>query len=104
SRETATSCTSALSLHDALPISEDPRRGHLLVPVTLLDLPGEVLERAVQNLSLRMPEREAGRLVPEAEQVEFAAKLAVIPLGCLLDRKSTRLNSSHVKISYAVFC
>src|SRR5690606_41478651 len=25
--------------------------------------------------------------------------------GCkLLDRKSTRLNSSHVKISYAVFC
>src|SRR5690606_39466353 len=27
-------------------------------------------------------------------------------LGCFLtpDRKSTRLNSSHVKISYAVFC
>src|SRR5690606_41070559 len=25
-------------------------------------------------------------------------------LGRLLDRKSTRLNSSHVKISYAVFC
>src|SRR5690606_40004573 len=24
--------------------------------------------------------------------------------GDLLDRKSTRLNSSHVKISYAVFC
>src|SRR5207302_2272049 len=24
--------------------------------------------------------------------------------GVLLDRKSTRLNSSHVKISYAVFC
>src|SRR5207302_8633819 len=24
--------------------------------------------------------------------------------GELLDRKSTRLNSSHVKISYAVFC
>src|SRR5436309_12582228 len=24
--------------------------------------------------------------------------------GGLLDRKSTRLNSSHVKISYAVFC
>src|SRR5436309_7554820 len=26
------------------------------------------------------------------------------PAGELLDRKSTRLNSSHVKISYAVFC
>src|SRR5690606_41921315 len=25
-------------------------------------------------------------------------------LGRALDRKSTRLNSSHVKISYAVFC
>src|SRR5690606_40546942 len=24
--------------------------------------------------------------------------------ACRLDRKSTRLNSSHVKISYAVFC
>src|SRR5699024_11397454 len=25
-------------------------------------------------------------------------------LGCRRDRKSTRLNSSHVSISYAVFC
>src|SRR5690554_7185608 len=25
-------------------------------------------------------------------------------IGALLDRKSTRLNSSHVRISYAVFC
>src|SRR3989442_5862733 len=25
-------------------------------------------------------------------------------LSCWLDRKSTRLNSSHVRISYAVFC
>src|SRR5690242_21881570 len=24
--------------------------------------------------------------------------------GCTLDRKSTRLNSSHMSISYAVFC
>src|SRR5690606_40575892 len=29
---------------------------------------------------------------------------AVAPLLCAGDRKSTRLNSSHVKISYAVFC
>src|SRR3989442_5491561 len=27
-----------------------------------------------------------------------------LPLLRLLDRKSTRLNSSHVRISYAVFC
>src|SRR5215475_4911292 len=30
--------------------------------------------------------------------------LSVIPALAWLDRKSTRLNSSHVKISYAVFC
>src|SRR5688572_31725116 len=27
-----------------------------------------------------------------------------VRLTCLLDRKSTRLNSSHSQISYAVFC
>src|SRR5690606_41809639 len=27
-----------------------------------------------------------------------------VPSGTKTDRKSTRLNSSHVKISYAVFC
>src|SRR5690606_42130997 len=27
-----------------------------------------------------------------------------VTVGLALDRKSTRLNSSHVKISYAVFC
>src|SRR5438067_4622332 len=32
--------------------------------------------------------------------IDAAAALA----GCDIDRKSTRLNSSHVSISYAVFC
>src|SRR3712207_6945563 len=27
-----------------------------------------------------------------------------LPIGVLADRKSTRLNSSHANISYAVFC
>src|SRR5690625_5687121 len=49
---------------------------------------------------------------PVAEPVELLQKLPV-PSLCLLhaiacditqDRKSTRLNSSHVAISYAVFC
>src|SRR5690606_2871767 len=31
-------------------------------------------------------------------------KIAVDPVTGDVDRKSTRLNSSHVKISYAVFC
>src|SRR5690606_41642755 len=34
----------------------------------------------------------------------FAAGMLGISLLSLLDRKSTRLNSSHVKISYSVFC
>src|SRR3712207_7248146 len=31
-------------------------------------------------------------------------KIALYPGDALLDRKSTRLNSSHANISYAVFC
>src|SRR5690349_22546500 len=31
-------------------------------------------------------------------------RLARAILGAMADRKSTRLNSSHVEISYAVFC
>src|SRR3989442_9875099 len=37
-----------------------------------------------------------------ARQVE--QHLGQLVLGPALDRKSTRLNSSHVRISYAVFC
>src|SRR5690606_40293090 len=33
-----------------------------------------------------------------------AVDTPLIPGDNILDRKSTRLNSSHVKISYAVFC
>src|SRR5690606_41877182 len=40
------------------------------------------------------PRTPAGRQLPTGSD----------PRGPSLDRKSTRLNSSHVKISYAVFC
>src|SRR5690606_39290463 len=39
---------------------------------------------------------------PEAEGARLSMQRALKDAG--LDRKSTRLNSSHVKISYAVFC
>src|SRR5690606_39487068 len=45
--------------------------------------------------------REAFFRLVEAKLLE--ARVDVIALAGL-DRKSTRLNSSHVKISYAVFC
>src|SRR5690606_26209971 len=35
---------------------------------------------------------------------ELIVMIIIGGLGTVLDRKSTRLNSSHVKISYAVFC
>src|SRR3989442_5430059 len=40
-------------------------------------------------------------------QAEQSLQVKIASLACLflqLDRKSTRLNSSHVRISYAVFC
>src|SRR5690606_40096651 len=48
------------------------------------------------------PERS---LVVKGARGHNLRKLDVrFPLGTFLDRKSTRLNSSHVKSSYAVFC
>src|SRR3712207_8449882 len=43
------------------------------------------------------------RLRVEEEEVARQFRLAVLTLH-LQDRKSTRLNSSHANISYAVFC
>src|ERR1035441_3377315 len=45
---------------------------------------------------------EGGQQVKE-EGLSFALFVA-LELGGKLDRKSTRLNSSHLGISYAVFC
>src|SRR5437868_11541047 len=47
-----------------------------------------------------------GARQPEVRRREARAQLQrlSVKLDRLLDRKSTRLNSSHVSISYAVFC
>src|SRR3712207_6887695 len=57
--------------------------------------------------------RQAGRLEPEAPPMVIGAeprhgkqvsgRFQLVPRG-EVDRKSTRLNSSHANISYAVFC
>src|SRR2546422_7187805 len=39
-----------------------------------------------------------------AQHVELRRAPLIVSLGDALDRKSTRLNSSHGYISYAVFC
>src|SRR5690554_7372138 len=40
----------------------------------------------------------------EAEVIRLQKVLNAAPYVRMADRKSTRLNSSHVRISYAVFC
>src|SRR5690606_41288641 len=100
---TPTPATSTLSLHDALPIL-DPALVHGGDPVE--DLDGrrdrdEERDRAEDRAGEhRLPAREHV-VTPheEAEQRDGEAGESDE-----LDRKSTRLNSSHVKISYAVFC
>src|SRR3712207_7610970 len=75
--DTATTEIYTLSLHDALPISA---------------LRLAALETEMADLRRQRDEARAylRRLTGQIEQA--------------LDRKSTRLNSSHANISYAVFC
>src|SRR5437868_12344387 len=47
------------------------------------------------------PEETAVREIQEETGIDAER---VVKLGNVKDRKSTRLNSSHVSISYAVFC
>src|SRR5690625_6483289 len=45
-----------------------------------------------------------GRIVVRSQPNSAEIGLASFTIDCVADRKSTRLNSSHVAISYAVFC
>src|SRR3712207_8730089 len=86
--DTATTEIYTLSLHDALPISD------LIVRLGVQHVrPGVVGgDRLVSQTRLHLdPNR-----VRERERDRAG--------GAGLDRKSTRLNSSHANISYAVFC
>src|SRR2546426_8950990 len=92
--DTATTEIYTLSLHDALPIS------HVLC--------------AKSQLKEREREREGERWLCLGIRVDFVCRNYVCSCAVLLvnlrvlslsqDRKSTRLNSSHLVISYAVFC
>src|SRR5690606_13773983 len=62
-------------------------------------VPGPVRERRERDSSARSEYRERGERRAPAPIAEGRARCRAA-----LDRKSTRLNSSHVKISYAVFC
>src|SRR5690606_40030215 len=95
---------STLSLHDALPISIGGLIGiglsvalgsvHVRLPILI----GGVLFIALAlALALVMPET-GFKPAPRTERASLRSMGSTFR-----DRKSTRLNSSHVKISYAVF-
>src|SRR5690625_5684798 len=86
---------STLSLHDALPI----------YPTTQPPI-GCVAPTWVGPTPRGLPRRKVGHR-NGSQAPGYAACLAwrgQPPPRALGDRKSTRLNSSHVAISYAVFC
>src|SRR3712207_8768657 len=95
--DTATTEIYTLSLHDALPISR-------CLPVRL---PYRLLTRE-HRAQLRAPAHflgprlEPGRNEPAPGALVDDVDGVVTPVRA--DRKSTRLNSSHANISYAVFC
>src|SRR3712207_8015324 len=81
--DTATTEIYTLSLHDALPIFVEE---HAKL-------------RAMSQLWEELGRERYG--VRDAKHLRFRYGVQVNSLG---DRKSTRLNSSHANISYAVFC
>src|SRR3712207_6953706 len=82
--DTATTEIYTLSLHDALPIFKTQTTG--------MDSEAWQLRRAFDSTKLHSLPLPTGRPLGLARQLDA------------LDRKSTRLNSSHANISYAVFC
>src|SRR5258708_14819754 len=86
--DTATTEIYTLSLHDALPIS---------TVCCWSDMPG----RSKRSDSRSCHRYFGGPSVPGGDLARIGDLVAIDVSG---DRKSTRLNSSHQIISYAVFC
>src|SRR5690606_41890307 len=87
-----------LPLHDALPICLRP--GMVAAAELKSALPASFLDRDLTILALRKRQRRP----KELPAMPLSLSLKNVLAAAMIDRKSTRLNSSHVKISYAVFC
>src|SRR5688572_31348699 len=87
--DTPTTDIYTLSLHDALPIYRDR-----IVSTASTSQPGLIL-----ILMRRYP---AARSI-DTRSASCSSE-SCMPIDTPEDRKSTRLNSSHSQISYAVFC
>src|SRR5690606_41704612 len=101
SYHTMTTEIATLSLHDALPIFAIDSPGTCRARTDLvfdLDVHGSIHWRCVEL-------ERAGLLKRILRSERAPAQTLPAPTSrTRVDRKSTRLNSSHVKISYAVFC
>src|SRR3712207_8241093 len=91
--DTATTEIYTLSLHDALPICG--RTTERIVEATVT---GDLGEYGIKSPWATNGVGVAIGLTQRRDHLEFA------PDAASEDRKSTRLNSSHANISYAVFC
>src|SRR5690606_41735250 len=86
-----------LSLHDALPIYKVHPTGkgqHDLALFHVIHHTG----------TIRIDDARLLRAFASRRAALIVITTAAFALVTFIDRKSTRLNSSHVKISYAVFC
>src|SRR5207302_5612453 len=93
-----------LSLHDALPISVIQVDAGLVFAELIAEGHPALGQSGLGGaIGLQAAAREVrpGETVARQRGVAIAAGDSCLRLG--QDRKSTRLNSSHVKISYAVF-
>src|SRR5207249_7506946 len=102
SRRTSPTNTSPLSLHDALPISTPAGKAHRPMMQALhwgltCYRRQRLTDERYLNGYMRQYESALGRPRDYASLIRSSSPRRV-------DRKSTRLNSSHVSISYAVFC
>src|SRR2546430_12398333 len=68
--------------------------------------PYTTLFRSRMDRFLKLPDGELARVAEVARKERLKRELGdpLEPLFPRVDRKSTRLNSSHSQISYAVFC
>src|SRR5690606_41507708 len=93
----ATTARSTLSLHDALPICSTHEALQRAI-----DLAGELGDEFVSSEHLVVGIATVAG--PAADALSRHGATPDTLTAAFEDRKSTRLNSSHVKISYAVFC
>src|SRR3712207_7602178 len=95
--DTATTEIYTLSLHDALPIFMEAIVLHKEVNKV------EARERAIDMLARVGMPRPRQTVDAYPHQISGGQRQRAM-IAMALDRKSTRLNSSHANSSYAVFC